>query len=138
MEVLQLVARGWSCRRIAEHLGISRFTARKHRANLCRKLDCHSASQLSAVAVRVCESPLLHEPCPFDPEGTKQLQPREKQVIFLLAEGMTSKQIARKLGGISPRTVQKHRERAMRKLGIQNMTALMQAVSALKDSDKQK
>lgn len=137
-EVLGLVARGLSCRDIADALGIAEFTVRKHRANLCCKLDCHSAAQLAALAIRI------HDSTPVDPSESvdydviERLRPRERQVIDLLAEGLTSKQIARVLGGISPRTVQKHRERAMHKLGVHDMSALMRIASALGKHKKPK
>lgn len=49
------------------------------------------------------------------------LSPREKQVLQGLAEGLTSKHIARDLG-ISSRTVEMHRANLGRKLGVQSMT----------------
>ncbi|MEG3641372.1 response regulator transcription factor [Magnetococcus sp. PR-3] len=46
-----------------------------------------------------------------------QLSPREKEVVKLVAEGQTNKEIARTLG-ISPKTVDTHRTRLMRKLNL--------------------
>lgn len=48
---------------------------------------------------------------------SKQLSSREKQVIKLVAEGMRTKEIAEVLG-ISDRTVSKHRENIMIKMGL--------------------
>ncbi len=48
---------------------------------------------------------------------SKQLSAREKQVIKLVAEGMRTKEIAEVLG-ISDRTVSKHRENIMIKMGL--------------------
>jgi DNA-binding NarL/FixJ family response regulator len=48
------------------------------------------------------------------------------QVIRLVAAGLTSKEIARRLT-ISPLTVRKHRENAMRKLGVHSMGELIDA-----------
>ena len=47
------------------------------------------------------------------------LSPRERQVLGLVVEGNSSKVIARLLG-LSPRTVEIHRTRAMSRLGVQN------------------
>ncbi|ABK44594.1 two component transcriptional regulator, LuxR family [Magnetococcus marinus MC-1] len=46
-----------------------------------------------------------------------QLSPREKEVVRLVADGQTNKEIARSLG-ISPKTVDTHRTRLMRKLNL--------------------
>ena len=52
-EILALVAQGMTARDIAGRLGISPLTARKHRENLLRKLNLHSAAELTAYAVRL-------------------------------------------------------------------------------------
>jgi len=51
------------------------------------------------------------------------LSRRELQVLTLIAQGNTNKQIAEQLG-ISVRTVETHRERVMRKLNAQGTAAL--------------
>jgi DNA-binding NarL/FixJ family response regulator len=50
------------------------------------------------------------------------LSPREEQVLHLAAKGMACKQIARALG-ISPKTVEQHKTRAFRRLGVPNQAA---------------
>jgi len=52
------------------------------------------------------------------------------EIARLVGDGLTSKEIARRLR-ISPLTVRKHRENAMRKLGVHSMAELMEAVEAL-------
>lgn len=52
-QILGLVAHGMTAREVAERLGISPLTARKHRENLMRKLDLHSAAELTTYAVRL-------------------------------------------------------------------------------------
>lgn len=52
-ELLVLIAGGATTRAVAARLGISPHTARKHRENLMRKLDLHSATELAAYAVRL-------------------------------------------------------------------------------------
>ncbi len=49
-EVLKLVAEGCKNREIAEHLCVSLKTVEKHRANVMKKLDLHSAAGLTAYA----------------------------------------------------------------------------------------
>lgn len=49
---------------------------------------------------------------------------RERQVAKMMAEGLTSKEIARDLG-ISPRTIEVHRARLMTKFGARNSLELV-------------
>lgn len=51
-ETLQLIAEGRTNKEIATGLGISLKTAETHRGNLMRKLDLHSASDLTRYAIR--------------------------------------------------------------------------------------
>jgi len=51
------------------------------------------------------------------------LSPREREVLQLVAEGKSSKEIADRLN-VSPRTVEAHRRRIMDKLGIDNIADL--------------
>lgn len=52
-QILGMIPHGVSNRDIANRLGISLLTARKHRENLMRKLDLHSGAELTAYAVRL-------------------------------------------------------------------------------------
>jgi len=54
---------------------------------------------------------------------TEELSPREREVLTLLAEGHTSKEIGGILG-ISPRTAEHHRARVMEKLKIHDIPGL--------------
>lgn len=51
-EVFQLLALGRSNKEVARELEISLGTAKKHRENLQRKLECHSAAELARLAIR--------------------------------------------------------------------------------------
>ena len=51
-EVVQAIAEGKSTKEIARALGISEPTADTHRANLMRKLDVHSVSEIVRYAIR--------------------------------------------------------------------------------------
>ena len=51
-QVLKLIAEGYKNREIADFLCISVKTVAKHRANTMKKLDLHSASELTAYAIK--------------------------------------------------------------------------------------
>lgn len=66
---------------------------------------------------------LAREPSELhDPYET--LTDRERQILHLTAEGYTSREIAERLF-ISPRTVEKHRENLMTKLGLRSQAELI-------------
>jgi two-component system, NarL family, response regulator NreC len=50
-EILKMIAEGYKNKDIADYLCISAKTVEKHRANLMKKLDLHSASSLTALAM---------------------------------------------------------------------------------------
>ena len=54
---------------------------------------------------------------------TNELTPREAEVLQLIAEGLANKQIAAELS-ISIKTVEKHRQQVMNKLGIHEVAGL--------------
>lgn len=56
------------------------------------------------------------------------LTPREREVLSLVRQGLTNRQIARRLG-ITPGTVRSHLEHAFAKLGVGTRTAAAVAVS---------
>jgi DNA-binding NarL/FixJ family response regulator len=51
-EVLQLLALGKSNKEVARALDITLGTTKKHRENLQRKLDCHSAAEMALLAIK--------------------------------------------------------------------------------------
>jgi len=55
---------------------------------------------------------------------TDPLTPRERQILQLVAEGKTTKEIARLLS-VSFKTAESHRNRIMKKLDIHNVTGLV-------------
>jgi DNA-binding NarL/FixJ family response regulator len=57
------------------------------------------------------------------------LSQREREVLQLLAEGATSKEIALALG-LRPKTVENHRSRILDKLGVSNSAAAVRAAAA--------
>ncbi len=56
--------------------------------------------------------------------GLEVLTERERQVLELVAEGLTNSQVGERLG-ISPKTVARHRERIMAKLNLHSRTELV-------------
>jgi DNA-binding NarL/FixJ family response regulator len=56
--------------------------------------------------------------------GTARLTPREREIMQLLAEGNSNKEVAGKLG-ISVKTAETHRSRVMAKLNLNSITDLV-------------
>jgi DNA-binding NarL/FixJ family response regulator len=56
--------------------------------------------------------------------GNQLLSEREQEVLRLAAEGLSSKEIAHRLC-ISPKTIETHRARIMKKLGINTFADLV-------------
>jgi DNA-binding NarL/FixJ family response regulator len=57
--------------------------------------------------------------------GADNLTPRQREVLQLVAEGRTTKEIAQILG-LSPRTIEFHRYRVMKALGLHTTAELVQ------------
>jgi two-component system invasion response regulator UvrY len=58
------------------------------------------------------------------PPALKRLSAREVQVLKMVAEGRSSKEIARALG-VQPATIDTYRSRLMAKLGVNDIAALV-------------
>jgi two-component system, NarL family, response regulator NreC len=85
------------------------------------------AIQTVVAGQRYLSPKLAHRVLDFS-SGTKRLAdpyesltPREREILHLIVEGNTSPQIARRLV-LSPRTVELHRSRIMKKLNLHNQT----------------
>ncbi|MCX8995824.1 AroM family protein [Rhizobiaceae bacterium BDR2-2] len=89
------------------------------------------ARRIVASAIRL----LLHDTRPVALPGISsefmeklaRLTPRERQVMSLVAEGLSNKAIARQLG-ISPKTVEIHRSNLMGKMEVSSSSALIRLV----------
>jgi DNA-binding CsgD family transcriptional regulator len=110
-EILDEMARGLSCRGIACALAISELTVKTHCRNMLAKLGLRNADQLLEHARQ--EQYLLRPP---ELQAASILSGREREVMLLVIQGFTSKEISQRLG-ISDLTVRKHRENLLRKLG---------------------
>lgn len=64
-------------------------------------------------------------------EVVKKLSPREAEILKVIAEGLTTKEIAEKLF-ISTRTVETHRVNMLKKLNVKNSAELIKKASELK------
>lgn len=62
------------------------------------------------------------------------LSPREREVLGLIVEGLTNKEIGRALA-LSPRTVETHRANLFGKLGAESLAQLIRRYAALVDED---
>jgi two-component system, NarL family, response regulator NreC len=67
---------------------------------------------------------LLAQSPPAMPDPYDTLTGREREVLHLSAQGLSNKEIARRLG-CSPRTAETHRTNLMRKLGLKSRTDLI-------------
>ncbi|MBC7840984.1 MAG: response regulator transcription factor [Gemmatimonadaceae bacterium] len=88
-----------------------------------------SAATMLATQLRLAVGPRIGDTRTDTPAGPTpweriaQLTPRECDVLRGIASGQTNKAIAGAYG-ISPRTVETHRERLMRKLGVSTVAGL--------------
>lgn len=78
----------------------------------------HSSSDSRSVKLHA-DAP--HEP--LSPRAIDALTPREKQIAFLAAQGLTNRQIGAETG-LSINTVSNHLKRVYAKLGVQSRTEL--------------
>ena len=107
-EILGLLAKGWSNRRIAEECFLSLHTVRTHVQNILVKLDAHS--RLEAVAFvlehgQTSDSQGLDPPAMRHLEGTQlvaalqHLSPDQREVLLLsMVAGLTAPEVAAALG----------------------------------------
>ncbi|MGE3277787.1 MAG: response regulator [Vicinamibacterales bacterium] len=72
----------------------------------------------------IARSALVDPAAGGDPPAYEQLTPREKQVLKLVAEGLSNKDIAEHLD-ISVKTAMTHREHLMQKLNLHSRAALI-------------
>ena len=84
---------------------------------------CGGASYLSPTITRQVVDAIAR-PGDASPSGVAMLTDREREVLQLIAEGLSSKQIANMLG-ISLKTVDSHRSNLMEKLDIHKVSGLV-------------
>jgi DNA-binding NarL/FixJ family response regulator len=119
-QVLRLVGEGRSTKEIARDLGITRATVRCHVQRTLTKLGV--ASRLQAAALIAPAIPAT--PTPKPPHPTRDLTPRETQVLRCLAAGIGRAEIAKHLF-MSPHTARTHLQRILAKLDVHSALAAM-------------
>jgi DNA-binding NarL/FixJ family response regulator len=87
-------------------------------------LQRHKTFFTSKVAEMVLESFLKNKPRPADEAEREILTPREREIVQLLAEGKSTKEVAVALG-LSVKTAETHRSNIMRKLGLHSISELV-------------
>jgi DNA-binding CsgD family transcriptional regulator len=123
-EILRLIACGMSSLTIAAALGISIHTVRQHRTNMRRKMDMRHPGAL----IRYAILHLGERGAPDAADRQSQLSSREREICRLVGQGISNDDIAAKLK-ISPLTVRKHRQNAMRKFGAQSTADFIRRVA---------
>lgn len=87
-------------------------------------LQRHKTFFTSKVAEMVLESFLKSKPRPADQAEREILTPREREIVQLLAEGKSTKEVAVALG-LSVKTAETHRSNIMRKLNLHSISELV-------------
>lgn len=117
--------------------GEEEYVAQALRAGAAGYLLKDSSSAELELAVRAVArgdrylSPAVSKPViegyverPVEAGPLDRLSPRQREVLQLVAEGCTTKQVAQKLG-LSPKTVEAHRTALMKRLGLHDITGLV-------------
>lgn len=112
-EVLNAGARGY----------LLKSDASRHLLNAVESLSKHEPFFTSKVSEIVLAG-FLSGGAPGGSRGPKQLTPREREVVQLLAEGKANKEVAALLN-ISVKTVETHRTNIMQKLDLHSVSELV-------------
>jgi DNA-binding CsgD family transcriptional regulator len=115
-QVLRLVGQGRSTKEIARDLGITRATVRCHVQRTLTKLGVPTRLQAAAL--------IAPTPPTAPPQATRNLTPRETQVLRCLAAGIGRAEIAKHLF-MSPHTARTHLQRILAKLDVHSALAAM-------------
>jgi DNA-binding NarL/FixJ family response regulator len=118
LEALQLVARGAKNRQIANALGLSVHTVKRHIARIMIKLQARSRTE-AASHYRGKRHGDVVPASPVDVALLRRLTPREFEVFQRIANGFSAVEIARELS-ISLHTVKRHTSSIFEKLAVQN------------------
>ncbi len=109
-EVLAAGARGY----------LLKTDAARHIVAAVEALSTHKPFFTSQVSETMLESFLTHAKSPDDENSTGPITAREREIIQLLAEGLSNKKISAMLE-ISVKTVETHRAAIMRKIGARSV-----------------
>ena len=102
---------------------LNKQTAAQDLLRAIREVDRGNAYFSPAIARRLCDRSRSAGGSPEGKRRSRELTARETQVLKLIAEGAANKQMAAGLG-ISVKTIEKHRQHVMKKLGIHDIAGL--------------
>lgn len=113
------MVRGYGYKRIADELGITIDTVRRHASRIKRKGGLLNATSVACAGFSLEVIWQILTTLPAEPPLTSA----ELTVLAHACRGASSKTVAR-LRSVSPRTVQKQRENAMAKLVVRSVVEL--------------
>jgi DNA-binding NarL/FixJ family response regulator len=94
-------------------------------SKVVQSISCVAGKRyLSAAIIDVVVGDYLERPEKAEPSPLESLSARGREILQLVVEGKSSAQIAEVLF-LSPKTVETYRSRAMQKLGIKDLAALV-------------
>lgn len=117
IEVLTLAAEGYSDDRIARQLCISRHTAYNHMHNIITKLNVSNRTYAVVLALRIGYLSIELT----ERRDMKKLSPRETEILTLVAEGYSYKQVAGLLS-CGQQTITNHMSNVLKKLDANDGT----------------
>lgn len=91
----------------------------EHSCRMSERRSSHNSSEIAGLVIDGLRSKSDN----YDEADAMVLSPREREVVQLIAEGKTSKQVAETLN-LSIKTIETHRSQVMRKLDIHNLAEL--------------
>ncbi|CCK32369.1 hypothetical protein BN159_7990 [Streptomyces davaonensis JCM 4913] len=119
LDILRLVPKGMSNRKISRILGISEKTVKNHLSTIYAKIGATGRTQAALYAMRADQVAVV----PVRPPegGVRRLTSRETDVLRLITEGMSNRRIAQNLA-ISEKTVKNHLSAIYTKIGATDRT----------------
>jgi DNA-binding CsgD family transcriptional regulator len=102
---------------LAGYVGVAAFEAAYFKQFHETPAETRRRGLISGVSRHHVEAPLVLD------QSVMDLSPREREVCDYIAKGLLNKQTAIEMG-LAEKTVQEHRARAMRKLGVASVAEL--------------
>ena len=135
-EVFEDLVVGHSNRVIADRLIISPRTVEIHRARVMKKMQAQSLPHLVRMVLEIGKRAEQNKKmAPQAAQRIERLTSREKEVFEGLVVGHSNRVIADRLS-ISPRTVEIHRARVMKKMQAQSLSHLVQMAFSIEAEEK--
>lgn len=122
-EVVALVVEGLTNAAIARRLKVSPRTIQSHLRSVMERLEVHSRTELAIAALSCDLVPRTREDLADRAIRTQALSPRERKLAALVAEGLSDREIARRLV-VSLHTVKAQLASARKKVGAKNRVQL--------------